>query len=144
MNDLELIQKAKNEKITRLVVGAIIVKSEKILFLKRPDNEYLGGIFELPSGKVETNETLKEALIREVKEETNLDIHSVVNFIDSFDYESKSGKRTRQFNYLIDVKNGNIQLTEHVAFKWVLPEMMNKYNITDSVQNTIMNYLNSK
>ncbi len=55
-------------------VGAIIIKDSKILLIHRFKNgqEY----WVLPGGGVEDNETLDEALVREVKEETSLNLIS--------------------------------------------------------------------
>ena len=51
------------------VVAAIIKKNTKYLIAKRNRNKHLGLKWEFPGGKVELNETLEEALIREIKEE---------------------------------------------------------------------------
>lgn len=50
----------------------IIIENEKeeILFIKRKDNGNLG----IPAGGFEENETIEECIIREVKEETGLEI----------------------------------------------------------------------
>ena len=141
MTSTEIIKQAQIDNIQRLVVGAIIVKEDRVLFLKRPNNDFMGGIYELPSGKVENQEGLIDALIREVKEETNLNVSAIIEFIGSFDYISKSGKHTRQFNYLIEVEDGIIRLTEHTDHQWILPINIKKYNITNSVQNIITTYL---
>lgn len=54
--------------------GVIIDKENKILLKKDPIRGW-----ELPGGIVEEGETIKKAVIREVKEETGLDI-KIVNF----------------------------------------------------------------
>ena len=57
------------------VVAAIIKKDDKILATKRGYGEFIN-MWEFPGGKIEPNESKEEALIREIKEETNLDIQS--------------------------------------------------------------------
>lgn len=59
-----------------LVVRAIIKDSENnILILKRaPDSRSNPRCWELPGGKVELGESFDHAMIREIKEETNLNI----------------------------------------------------------------------
>ena len=98
----------------------------------------MGGIFELPSGKVEEGETLEGALSRELKEETGLTIKKIINYISSFDYVSKSGKKTRQFNFLIEVKEPiDIKLNEHETYKWIDKVELDKFNVTDSVKEAL-------
>jgi len=52
----------------RIAVEAIIVHEGKVLLAKRADN----GAWYVPAGKAKYEETPKEAVIREVREETNL------------------------------------------------------------------------
>ena len=73
--------------------------------MSRKTDDFMGGIDELPSGNMEKGENIYAALIREVKEETNLDIVNVKSYIGSFDYISGSGKKARQYNFVLDVKN---------------------------------------
>jgi 8-oxo-dGTP diphosphatase len=54
-------------------VDGVYIKDRKILLLKR-GTEPFKGYWHLVGGHVEENESLKKALIREFKEETNLDI----------------------------------------------------------------------
>ena len=57
------------------VVGAAIIKEEKVLAMQRSEQMTLPGMWEFPGGKVEADETEQEALIREIKEELNVTIN---------------------------------------------------------------------
>lgn len=63
--------------IQQQVVGAVIDVDDRILLLQRPTDDFRGGTWELPSGKVEPGEDLLAALHREVTEETNLTIADI-------------------------------------------------------------------
>ncbi len=134
----KLLYQAKKDLIEKIVVGAILVKEEKILLLERPKDDFMGGIFELPSGNLEKGENLSEGLIREIKEETGLDVKAIIKYINSFNYLSGSGKKVRQFNFLVELENYEpVILTEHDSFVWVKPENANKFNITEKVKEVI-------
>jgi len=45
--------------------------------MQRPENKMLGGLWEFPGGKMESGELKEDAVIREIKEETNLSIKNV-------------------------------------------------------------------
>lgn len=63
-----------NEKKTPMItVDAIIERDDKILLIKR-ENEPFKGQWALPGGFVEYGESAEDAIIREVKEEANLDM----------------------------------------------------------------------
>ena len=132
-----LIKKGKEEGIIKNVVGAIILnEKDEVLIMSRKTDDFMGGIDELPSGNMEQGENIYEALVREVKEETNLDVVNVKSYIGSFDYVSGSGKKERQYNFVIDVKNTeNIVLTEHNEYNWLTIEEIRKSSkITDEVK----------
>ena len=63
-----LTKEAQNDNISRYVVGAVVEKDFKILLLERPKEDFMGGIYELPSGEVEKGESLDVTLYREINE----------------------------------------------------------------------------
>ncbi|MCL1146887.1 8-oxo-dGTP diphosphatase MutT [Shewanella marinintestina] len=61
-------------KIIHVAVGVIQDPHKRILLAKRPQELHQGGKWEFPGGKVEKLESTSEALIRELKEEVDLDV----------------------------------------------------------------------
>ncbi len=135
----ELTTQAANDGVRQLVVGAIVRAGDKVLLLKRPADDFMGGIYELPSGKVEGDEKLDAALIREVDEETGLTVTDIVEYLGSFDYTSGSGKKSRQFNFAVSVaKSEPVRLTEHDSYLWV--SLDEQFPVTDSVKEIVQAY----
>ncbi|OBR94359.1 putative hydrolase YutF [Clostridium ragsdalei P11] len=59
-----------NDGVKAGVAGIIFDKSQRVLLMKRTDN----GLWGIPSGHVEPGETVEEAIIREINEETGLKV----------------------------------------------------------------------
>jgi len=135
----ELTARAEADGVQQFVVGAVVQHDGKVLLLQRPDDDFMGGIWELPSGKVDPGEPLDKALGREVKEETNLDVVVIRDYIGSFDYMSGSGKKSRQFNFAVDViEPGPVELTEHDAYSWT--SLDEEPPVTDAVKEVLGKY----
>lgn len=134
-----LTVEAKHDGVQRLVVGAVVEYEGRVLLLQRPANEFMGGIFELPSGRVELGEALDTALIREVKEETGLDATEIHDYIGSFDYLSSSGEKSRQFNFAVYIKTPKpIELQEHDSYHWA--PLTEELPVTNSVKEVLDRY----
>ena len=58
---------------------------DKLLFLNRKKSTWPGITF--PGGHVENNETYLESVVREIKEETNLDIYDV-KYVGKYEWNS--------------------------------------------------------
>jgi len=85
-------------------VSAIIIESKKILLVHRikPGKDY----FVLPGGSVEENEDNIDALVREVKEETGLDVETERELWKvNNEYEGRA-----QYIYLVSKYSGNLEL----------------------------------
>ena len=67
------IKKSKPVPTVNVVV-CIISHNKKLLVMQRPKDKMLGGLWEFPGGKIENGELKEVAVIREIKEETNLKI----------------------------------------------------------------------
>ena len=62
-------------KIVEVAVG-VIKRDNKIYISKRADDLHQGGKWEFPGGKREANETIEQALVRELSEEIGIQVPS--------------------------------------------------------------------
>lgn len=110
--------------VDKLVVGAVVLYEGKVLVVRRAADDYLGGMWELPSGGVDEGENLQAALHREVQEETGL-VCQEERVLPSFEYKSQTGRIARQYNFLLRSPTDQFQLdpSEHSEGKWLSSEM---------------------
>src|SRR5215471_8382185 len=82
-----------------LGVGALIFRDGSILLVQR-GNEPLKGYWSLPGGVVEVGETLEEAIRREVREETQLDIN-IVQVLEVFERIMRDAEGRPEYHYVL-------------------------------------------
>lgn len=101
------------------VVAAVIKNNGEILCVQRGPSkyDYINEKWEFPGGKVEENETKEEAIIREIKEELQVDI-SVKEFLLTVEHTYPDFHLTMDC-YVCESADKNIHLTEHINFKWL-------------------------
>ena len=105
----------------RNTAGAFVMKGKKFLIIQRSKKETSKhGLWELPGGKVEKGETVRETAIIETQEEAGLDVTLKVNLGSHIDHKKKKVYHA----FIATPKKGQkVKLSfEHVAHKWVTPE----------------------
>lgn len=107
----------KNTKHTLEVVGAAIINLNNEVLCAQRGYGSLAGKWEFPGGKIESGETDQQALIREIKEELDIEIN-VCDFIKEVYNEYQN------FNVILRVYrceyiSGVINDTEHKSLKWM-------------------------
>lgn len=101
------------------VRGLVKDKENRVLLLKRhPLSKNNASRWELPGGKVDPNEDFDKALIREMMEETNYNVH-----IDDYFYalnDDYSHRRTVVLIMRLSILSGDLKISdEHTEYKWV-------------------------
>jgi len=99
------------------VACAIILKDTKILVTQRSEKMSLPLKWEFPGGKIENNETAENCIIREIKEELNIDIEIIEKLEASIFYYSNFSINLVPFisNYIC----GELILAEHKDSNWL-------------------------
>jgi 8-oxo-dGTP pyrophosphatase MutT (NUDIX family) len=116
-----LIEASRRDDVHDLVVGAYIVnESSSVLLLQRSASEFKANLYELPSGGIEKDESIFQALCREVKEETSLRVKEILRYVGNFDYINEDGRLARQLNFLASVENTDTVMLsdEHQNWGW--------------------------
>ena len=117
----------KNLKI--VVSIALINNYDQVLISKRPNNKHLAGFWEFPGGKVEKDETPENALIREVKEELNVNINNKCIAPLSFSEFDYKNFHLLLLLYICRRWEGKPLPMEENELKWVKPSMLRKYKM---------------
>ena len=117
-------------------VGAIILDGDRILLEKRK-NSPSKGKWAVPGGLVDLGETAEQAVIREVKEETGLEVYDP-RLVDVVNYISLGEKGAVMYHYviidyLVTSKGGKPKASSDADdLKWVPFNEVEEYDLTES------------
>ena len=103
------------------VVAAIIIHENKIFATQRGYGEFKDG-WEFPGGKIEPGETPQEALVREIKEELDIEIE-VKDFLETVEYDYPEFHLSMDCFFCV-IRSGELVLKEHEAAKWLTVETL--------------------
>ncbi len=103
------------------VVAAIIKQENKIFATQRGYGDFKG-YWEFPGGKMEAGETAQHALIREIKEELDVEIE-VGELIDTVEYDYPQFHLTMHC-FICSILSGELMLKEHEASKWLTKDTL--------------------
>lgn len=107
------------------VVAAIIKKDNKIFITKRNYGEFID-MWEFPGGKIESGETQEQALIREIKEELEVDINNL-EYLTTINYDYPKFHLTMHC-FICEICGGKLTLNVHNEVKWVSLEELKNQN----------------
>src|SRR5438093_570202 len=122
-------------------VGAVIFDGDRVLLVKR-GHEPLKGEWSLPGGRVELGETLEAAVVREVLEETGLDVAvgPVVEVLDRV-RRASDGSVEHHFviiDYVCEARGGQLaHASDADDVRWVPIAELTAYHITEKAHEVI-------
>ena len=115
-------------------VGAVIIKDGKILLEKRK-NDPGKGKWSIPGGLVELGETVEQTALREVKEETGLEVEKPehIDVVDNV-IRDENGEIKYHFvivDYFVKLKGGTMKaMSDAEELRWVTLDEVEQYDLT--------------
>ncbi|MBN1419834.1 MAG: NUDIX hydrolase [Planctomycetes bacterium] len=103
------------------VVDGILVEEGKLLLIRR-GHEPCRGRFALPGGFIDRDETAREAVVREMREETGLDVE-IERFLGFFDDPGRDVRETIALVFVLRRTGGEVRAGDDaVDFTWADPD----------------------
>ncbi len=107
------------------VVAALIRRDDKFMICQRPQNKSRGLLWEFVGGKVESGETMEQALVRECREELGITVEVGTRFMEvTHEYPDITVHLTL-FN--ATVNQGTPRLIEHNDLRWITADEIRNY-----------------
>ncbi|SMC98167.1 A/G-specific DNA-adenine glycosylase [Desulfocicer vacuolatum DSM 3385] len=110
---------------TRHIAVGVVKKGSTLLITRRKSEGLLGGLWEFPGGKVEKNETAPDACIREIKEETGLEV-TIASHLTRVKHAYTHFKIEMDV-YMCRYVAGEVHLNGPVDHCWITPSEIRKY-----------------
>jgi 8-oxo-dGTP diphosphatase len=106
---------------------ALVDPDGRVLLARRPEGKPLAGLWEFPGGKVHPGETPEDALIRELKEELDIDVSAAC--LAPFTFASHGYEEFHLLMplYLCRRWGGTVRATEGQALAWARPARLGDY-----------------
>lgn len=108
------------------VVCAIVEQHGRVLLTQRSEQMREPMLWEFPGGKLEPGETEQQALVREIKEELNIDVKPY-HRLDPVQ-QLYPNHTIVLIPYLCQYNGGVISLLEHRAYRWATPGELAGFN----------------
>jgi 8-oxo-dGTP diphosphatase len=111
-----------------VVVKGIVVHEGKMLIVKRSDDDEFGaGTWEFVGGKIEFEEDLETALVREAKEEAGLDI-TVDKLLYATSFMTTPSRKVILLKYICRSATYKVNIShEHSDYRWVIASELQQY-----------------
>ena len=121
------LSKALPMKIVLVSAVALIDPDGRVLLAQRPEGKSLAGLWEFPGGKVEPGESPEAALIRELKEELDIDTWASCLAPLTFASHSYDDFHLLMPLYVCRRWQGTVRSLEGQKLAWVAPNRLRDY-----------------
>jgi A/G-specific adenine glycosylase len=117
------------------MVAGVVHKRGKVLLVRRPDEGFLGGLWEFPGGRCQKKENLPEACRRTVQEQTGLTIATGAPI-------ARVRHAYTHFKITLGAvacrwESGRVRLDGPVAFRWVPLRELEVFPLTGAIKKVL-------
>ncbi|HPX69486.1 MAG TPA: 8-oxo-dGTP diphosphatase MutT [Bacillota bacterium] len=125
-----------------IVTAAAIIRDGKVLIAQRQQGSHMEYKWEFPGGKLEPDETPEECIIREIKEEMDIDIEvDDIYKVVKFRYEEKD---ILLLCYLCRIIKGDLKAIECNDFRWVTKDELPGFDFVPADLPIVEKLINDK
>jgi mutator protein MutT len=108
------------------VAAGLVFHEGRLLITQRRLDDHLGGLWEFPGGKVEVNETFENCLVRELREELDIEV-AVQEVLDEITHSYP--EKTVHLKFFRCALLGGVPRPIHcAAAAWIQREELSAYN----------------
>jgi 8-oxo-dGTP diphosphatase len=123
---------AKDRPFVRVVAAALYDAHGRVLIAERPAGKHMAGRWEFPGGKIEPDESERDALARELREELGIEVvvaHPELSL--THDYAER---RVQVSMWIVDRYAGEPRGLDGQRLKWVAPAHLTDEDVLEADQ----------
>ncbi len=116
-------------RLVIVVAAALVDRDGRVLLARRPLDKPMGGLWEFPGGKLQPGETPEGALVRELKEELDIDVTEACLAPIAFASAPSDGDHLLMPLFVARRWSGSPQPLAAEALAWVRPDNFSAYDM---------------
>jgi mutator protein MutT len=126
-----------NLQLFKIAVSAFIVRNDRLLILKRAEDEtFLPGVWEVPGGGIDEGESIEEGVVRETIEEASIHV-TPQRLFGFFEYTDGYNQKTLNLNFICKMDDASEEVDtssgEMERAAWVTLAELKDFPFTSSV-----------
>ena len=114
-------------KLALVVAVALVDSDNRVLIAQRPEGKAMAGLWEFPGGKIEPGEAPEDALIRELREELDIEVKAACLAPLTFASHAYNDFHLLMPLYVCRKWQGFVRAREGQALKWALPKALRDF-----------------
>ena len=114
-------------RLVLVAACALIDPDGRVLITRRPPGKPMAGLWEFPGGKIESSERPEDSLIRELKEELDIDVQESCLAPLTFASHAYEDFHLLMPLYVCRRWGGTVAAREGQEIKWVRPQQLKDY-----------------
>jgi 8-oxo-dGTP diphosphatase len=122
------------------VYGLVLNDSGEILVVKRSLRDSHPGLWEMPGGALEYGDQPDKGALREIKEETNLDVELMYSISATSGFSKKNPNvQVIRIAFLCYANNPDslVLSHEHIGYQWIKPHQITVSPLSEFLQATL-------
>lgn len=116
-------------RLVIVVAAALVDRDGRVLLARRPPEKHMGGLWEFPGGKLQPGETPEGALVRELKEELDIDVAEACLAPVAFASAPSGGDHLLMPLFVARRWSGAPKPLAADALAWVRPDNFSAYDM---------------